>query len=68
MTYAYYVSYCSLQPDGKVPDYSYVFNHVDIVLEYHIPDPTQLSPSVPKGAARLVRAKVSPLRLVIVCL
>ena len=39
----------------------YFFNHLDIIIEYH-PKENEWSGSVPEGAGRLVRAKVTPRR------
>jgi transmembrane 9 superfamily protein 2/4 len=66
---------CYVDPHGKQkdacvisalyskPDTYYVFNHVDIDIEYHSTAGTEWGRDVPASAVRLVRAKLTPVSL-----
>ena len=45
-------------------DTYYVFNHVEIIIEYHTSLDTDWGLKAPDGAVRLVRAKLEPKRFV----
>lgn len=51
---------CVTSSDFNKPDTYYLFNHVDIEIEYHDSQGTDWSSTVPEGAVRLVRAKLVP--------
>ena len=46
----------------RKPDTYYVFNHVDITIEYHTSLGTEWATKAPAGAVRLIRAKLEPHR------
>ena len=43
-------------------DTYYIFNHIDIIIEYHTSENTEWDTKAPEGAVRLVRAKLEPRR------